>query len=146
MATNKGITTLQLESSPDAKSEVVVHKSPGNHSQDMLQFTADFAALTVNGAKQPNGIPSKVPDTESNACHSSTAQDFPTVFGDVNNELQHQSFLIGQSVFNQIILLLPAMIEQHLGQNLSQESPFLNPDTVQNDIDTITKRQFTQYF
>ena len=143
MSKSKGISTLQLESSPDATAEVVVHSKPHNLSQDILQFTADFAALSVKGTANTSSINAspKATDAKQNVHEANNSLEYPNVFTSTDSAVQHQSFLIGQSVINHILLILPAMIDQHLGQNSSQESPFLSSEVIHNDIGNIAAKQ-----
>lgn len=67
---------------------------------------------------------------------SSGSMDFPPVFEQDSNES-----LIGQSVFNQILMLLPGMIEQQLANATIDQSPPQSLEFVQTEMRKIKSKQ-----
>ena len=117
----------QLQSSPEMQSKL------HNLSRDMVQFVADFASLNVkeNASKSP-----------SNKQRCNSEPEYSNVFFSIDETTQHQSFLIVQSVFNNILRILPSMIEEHLQQNSSLVTPNELPiKDIKADIKSIKKNQ-----
>ena len=81
---------------------------PHTETAGMTEFLADFAALNVNTSKSSSTPPSKY-NTKKQRSYS--APDFIDDFSEEDESVQHQSFLIGQNVYNQILRILPSMIQ-----------------------------------
>ena len=146
MARAKGITKLHLQSSPDAKAEVVVHEKPQDVSQDLMQFTAHFAALKVDDSAPASPVTKsqKKDGQRQRVNRSNSTPEFANVFLDPEDSvLQHQSYLIEQSVFNKLLQIMPSMIEEYYRENITLESPDLPIETqkIQCDIEIIKNKQ-----
>ena len=144
MSSTKGITTLQLQGSPDAKSEVVIHDAPNNISSDLTLFTEDFAALNIKENSPSSSIKAssvKHYNVQEKVHHVSTNTDefaHDLIYPD--SSVQQQSYIIRQSILNQLLLILPSMIDERLEEYSNLESP-LPTDTLKTDIGNIRKKQ-----
>ena len=140
MAKKKGVTMQQLQSSPSPRSEVVVHEKAHNVSAELRQLTEDFGALVVkeNAATSSTEKLYKTMNKISTSSH-----DYSNVFIDEDPEVQQQSYLIGQAVYNQVLFVLPSLIDERLKEYSTTESPSLPIDAIQNDIRKIIREQTT---
>ena len=113
MSRTKGFVSMKVGSSPDIKSDVVIHSEPRIKP---AVYNASSLERKIN-PRNKETLPSKIDEPEH-------------VYASNMNINMHQSYFIGQSVFNHIISLLPEMIEDQLRQNSMFDSPSYSSENV----------------
>lgn len=104
---------VAMSSQDHAKSESNASYEEKLPCNVIKKVTADFASMSMNSDKTKKTRHTSEP---------TPTLDSPSVFQYDLQEQDQQSFLIGQSVFNQIMTMLPSMIEHHLSQHSCHES------------------------
>ena len=135
----KSKNALALHNSTESEVE-----TPHNTSHGLSELTANFAALVVKEVENATANSLKISQSSTQSTRRASSHEYSGVFIDDDKYAQHQAYLIGQSVFSQLIQLLPSLIDERLQEHSSLESPSSTNETItqmRKDIKLIQKQQ-----
>ena len=136
MLTTKGNNAEHTQGNQNTQVEV---EKAHNKSHGLAELTANFAALVVKEVENKTATSAK--PTSKRQYASTSSHEYSNVFEEDDDHTQQQAFMIGQSVFTQLLSLLPSIIDERIRDCSSLETTSFTNEVLQNDIGKLQKKQ-----